>query len=182
MRGVEAADVKRRIRFGVAEPLSLREADLERQVLALHAGEDVVASAVENAGNPLNCVSGQTLAQGLDDGNPAADRRLEMQLRPRSLGKGRELEPMRREHRLIGRNDRYPAGKRSFGRLKRDSIGAADQFDEYVDFGGGGKFRCAREVDGVAKIDAALVLAARAIGEDREFASRPCDEPFPLPL
>ena len=82
MRGVEAADVKRRIRFGVAEPLSLTEADFERQVLGLHAGEDVVASAVENSGNPLNCVSGQTLAQGLDDGNAAADRRLEMQLRP----------------------------------------------------------------------------------------------------
>ena len=89
---------------------------------------------------------------------------------------------MRREHRLIGRNDRYPAGERSFGRLKRDSVGSADQFDEYVDFGGGGKVRCAGEVDGVAKIDAAVALAARAIGEDREFASGPGDEPGPLPL
>ena len=70
MRGVEAADVKGRIRFGVAEPLSLGEADLERQALGLHAGEDVVAGAIENAGNALNAFPARLSRRVLMTGMP----------------------------------------------------------------------------------------------------------------
>ena len=88
VRRVEAADVESRVRFGVAEPLSLAEADVERQVVGLHARQDVVAGAVEDAGDPLDRVSGQTLAQGLDDGYAAADRRLEKERRLVALRTG----------------------------------------------------------------------------------------------
>ena len=123
VRRIEAADVKAWIRLGIAEPLSLAKADLERQVLALHAGEDVVAGAIENTGNPLDCVSGQALSQGLDDRYPAAYSRFKKELRPGSLGKGSELETMRREHRLIRGNDRRAACKRGLRRVKRDPVG-----------------------------------------------------------
>ena len=135
VRGVEAADVEGRIRLGVAQPLRLAEAGLERQVLGLHARKDVVAGAVEDAGNALDRIAGQALAQGLDDGNAAADRRLEEQLRARSLGQAREFEPMRGEHRLVGGDDGQRRAQAPPHRVERRSIGAADQFDENVDVG-----------------------------------------------
>ena len=79
MRGVEAADVEGRIGLGVAELLRFGEADVERQSFGLHAREDVVAGAVENAADAPHRIAGEPLAQGLDDGNAAADRRLEGQ-------------------------------------------------------------------------------------------------------
>ena len=93
MCGVKAADVKCRIGLRIAKPLSLAEADLERKMLGLHAREDVVAGAVEDAGDPLNRIAGQALPEGLDDGYSAADRRFEEQLSARSLGDSREFEP-----------------------------------------------------------------------------------------
>ena len=108
VRGVEAADVKARIGLRIAEPLSFAETDLEREIVGLHARQNVVAGAVENAGNPLNCVAGQALAEGLDDGYAAADRSLEEQLRARSLRQCRKLEAMRGEHRLVRRDHRRP--------------------------------------------------------------------------
>ena len=77
VRRVESADIESGIRLGVAEPLRLAEAGVERQVVGLHPGQDVVTGAVEDAGNALDRVAGQTLAQGLDHGNSTADRRLE---------------------------------------------------------------------------------------------------------
>ena len=49
MRGVVAVDVEGRIGLGIAEPLRLGEAGVEGQALLLHAGQDVVAGAVEDA-------------------------------------------------------------------------------------------------------------------------------------
>ena len=77
MRGVEAADVEGRIGLGVAEPLRLGETFLEGQLLALHAREDVIAGAVEDAVDALDRIAGEALAQRLDDRNAAGDRRLE---------------------------------------------------------------------------------------------------------
>ena len=158
VRGVEAADVKGRIGLRIAKPLSFAEADLEREIVGLHARQDVVASAVENAGNPLNRVPGQALAERLDDGYAAADRGLEEQLRARSLGKRRELEAMRGEHRLVRCDDGRPARQRGLDGVERDALGAADQFDENVDVGGGGKLRCVGEVDRAAEIDPPVIL------------------------
>ena len=75
--GVEAADVEGRIGLGVAEPLRLGEAVLEGELLQLHAREDVIAGAVEDAVDALDRIAGEALAQRLDDRNAAGDRRLE---------------------------------------------------------------------------------------------------------
>ena len=77
VRGVVAANVEGRVRLGVAEPLGVGETCLERQPVGLHPRENVVAGAVENAIDAPHCIAGERLAQGLDDRNAAADRRLE---------------------------------------------------------------------------------------------------------
>ena len=74
--GVEAADVEGRIGLGVAEPLRVGEADVERQGLRLHPRQNVVAGAVENARDAADRVARQALAQRLDHRNAAPDRRL----------------------------------------------------------------------------------------------------------
>ena len=49
--GVEAADVEGRVGLGVAEPLRVGQALGEGEALQLHARQDVVAGAVEDAGD-----------------------------------------------------------------------------------------------------------------------------------
>ena len=133
MRGVEAADVEGRVGLGVAEPLRLGEADVERQVLRLHPRQNVVAGAVENARDALDRIAGEALAQRLDHRNAAADRRLEEERRAVGLGQRGEFQPVRGDHRLVGGDDRQAAPERRLDRLERDPVGAADQFDEDVD-------------------------------------------------
>ena len=49
LRGVVALDVEGRIGLGIAEPLRLAQAIVEGDALLLHAREDVIAGAVEDA-------------------------------------------------------------------------------------------------------------------------------------
>ena len=187
VRGVEAADVEGRIGFGVAETLGLGEADVERQVVGLHARQDVVAGAVEDAGDALDRVSGEALAQRLDDRNAAADRGLEEERRVVRFGQRREPHPVRGEHRLVGGDDRQPARQRRLDRLEGGAVRPADQFDEDVDVGGRGhrggvveEMRAAEIDPHVAEADVAPV--ARAVGGEDAFAARARDEPRALPL
>ena len=105
MSGVEAADVEGRVGLGVAEPLRLGEADRERQPLRLHARQNVIAGAVENAADAMHRVAGEALAQRLDHGHAAADRRLEGQRDVLRFREARQFDAMRGEHRLVGGDD-----------------------------------------------------------------------------
>ena len=80
------------------------------------------------------------------------------------LGAGRELETVRREHRLICSDDGSPTRKRSLDGVERDSLSAADQLDENVDVSGAGQLRSTGEVSSAPKIDAAVVLTPSAEG------------------
>ena len=57
--GVEAADVEGRVGLGIAEALRVGQAVLEGQALQLHARQDVVAGAVEDAVDARDRVAGQ---------------------------------------------------------------------------------------------------------------------------
>ena len=59
---IVALDVEGRIGFGIAEPLGVLEAFLEGQAFRLHAGQDVVAGAVEDAEDAGDRVAGQGFA------------------------------------------------------------------------------------------------------------------------
>ena len=78
--GVVPIDVGRRIRLGVAQRLRLFQRIGKRQPGAIHAGEDVVARAVQDAGHAQQPVAGQPFPDSADDRNAAGNRRLEQQL------------------------------------------------------------------------------------------------------
>src|SRR6202163_2830577 len=77
--GVMTVDVERRIGLGITKALRVLQAFGERQSFLFHPGQDVVAGAVEDAVNAIDVGTGEAFAQGFDDGNRSADRRLEIQ-------------------------------------------------------------------------------------------------------
>ena len=58
---------------GEADPLRVGEDGVERRALAGHAGEDVVAGAVEDAQDGLDVVTDQAFAKRLDARDATAD-------------------------------------------------------------------------------------------------------------
>src|SRR3546814_17042353 len=83
VRGVDAVDVEAGVRLRVAEPLRLGQHALEvlsgggrlrgggTVLVAGHAGQDVVAGAVEDAVDAVAAVGGEAPSQALDAGNSA---------------------------------------------------------------------------------------------------------------
>ena len=67
LRGVVALDVGGRVGLGVAETLRVGEDVLELGALLVHAVEDVVRRAVDDAHDPLHAVAGERVAQRPDD-------------------------------------------------------------------------------------------------------------------
>ena len=180
--GVETADVECRVGLGIAELLRLGEAGLERQPLGLHSGEDVIAGAVQNSANPTHRVAGEPLAQRLDDGNAAADGRLEGERGTLDFGQPRQLHAMRGEHRLVGGDDGQPAleGRRD-GLIGR-AVGAADQFDKEIDLAFLGEFdRIGEKVD-LVRPEPAVAIRARADRRDVDIAACALVEIGPKPL
>ena len=103
--GVEAADVEGRIGLRVALGLRLLQHVGERAALLLHLGQDVVAGAVEDAVDAAHLVAGERLAQGLDDGDAAGDRGLEVERDAVLLGQLGQLGAVLGEQRLVGGDD-----------------------------------------------------------------------------
>ena len=99
----------------------------------LHAREDVVAGAVEDAVDARDAAAAETLAQGLHDRDAAGDRRLERERRVVFLGEPRERDAVTREQRLVGGDDRPADGERRLDRALGRIALPAHQLDEHVD-------------------------------------------------
>src|SRR4030095_14288031 len=88
----------------------------------------------DDAVDGLDGVSRQSLLQRMDDGNAAAYARLKSNVNALSGRGGEDFFPMKRQHGLVCRDDRFPGGNgiqdQAFGKIT-----AADQFDDDVDGG-----------------------------------------------
>ena len=89
---------------------------------------------------------------------------------------------MRGQHRLVGGDDREAARQRRLDRFVCDAVGAADQFDQDVDFGGGGHRRRIFEEARAAEIEPALTPMAHAIGRKNALSAHARGESAALPL
>ena len=166
MRRVETADVEGRIGFRVAEPLRLAQAVREGQRFLFHPCQDVIAGAIEDAIDALDGITGQSLAQGLDDRYSARDRSLEGQRDALLLGEPGEPHAVLGEQRLIGRDKGFARAKRRFGCVERHALLAPDQFDEKIDARGPRQSHAIVEPGEAGEIDPApfLPLAGRNSG------------------
>ncbi len=176
MGGVGAIHVKRRVGLGVALALGLLQNVGVAAAILGHAGEDVVAGAVEDALQREDLIGGEPLAEGADDRDAAADRRLEGDGLAVLPARVEDLGAVRRQQRLVGGDDVLARGQQIEHRLP-GPVNAADDFDRDLDrrvvdhlleIGGDerpGKIHIARLVE-IAQHDAAqLERSAGAGGE-----------------
>ena len=129
VRRVEAVDVERGIRLGISELLGVGQDFVEGTPLVLHAREDVVAGAVEDAVDLLDLVAGKALAHGADDRDAAAHGGAEVDVHPVLRGRVEDLLSVFGEKLLVGRDDGLPGVEgREDERLR--NAGAADRLDD----------------------------------------------------
>jgi hypothetical protein len=134
VRGVDALDVEGRVGLGIAERAAPRPAHRRSPALVAHLGEDEVAGAVDDAGDPLDMVGGQALAQGLDDGMPPATAASKATVTPFGLGGGEDLVAVQRDQRLVG-GDHVLAVLDGLQHQLAGRRIAADQLDDDIDLG-----------------------------------------------
>ena len=115
--GVVALDIEGRVGLGIAETLGVLQAGLEGQPLQLHAREDVVAGAVEDAVEARDGVAGERLAQRLDDRDAAGRRGLEGERDAIGLGQLGQRHAVMGEQRLVGGDDRFAGRQRGLDRV-----------------------------------------------------------------
>ena len=99
---VNAINVDGRIGFGVTQALCFGQHGLEIRATLVHLGEDVIASAIDDASHSLNAIAGQAFTNGLDDGNAARYRSLERHHDALALSGVKDLVAMQRDQRLVG--------------------------------------------------------------------------------
>ena len=183
LRSVVALDVEGRIGLGIAEPLRLAQAILERDALLLHAREDVIAGAVEDAVDAGERIAVEPFAQRLHDRDAAGDRRLEIERHTLALGERRKLVAMRRQQRLVGCHHRFAGGERGLDRTLGRVPCSADHFHQDVDAGIAGKLHRIGGPAHLFQIDRALLAArTRAHGDDLDRAPAARDELVALAL
>ena len=132
VRRVHAVDVEGGIGLGIAEALRVGERLGEFPPALAHLRQDVVAGAVQDAGDALEAVGRQPLAQRLDDRDAAGDRRLEGQRHALHLRRTGEGGAMDGEQRLVRRHHRLAGGQRGLDRGAGRALGAADGLDHHV--------------------------------------------------
>ena len=107
MLRIVAVDVERRLGLGVALRLRVLEHRRKVRPFELHAGEDVIAGAVDDAVEVGDAVADEAFAQGLDDGNAAADAGLVVKVRAVLPRRGEQLLAVRGEQGLVGGDHRF---------------------------------------------------------------------------
>ena len=134
--GIEAVDVGRRVGLGVALGLGVGKHVGVIGTLGVHARQDVVGGAVEDAGNGQDLVAHQVVLERADDGDTAAAAGFALDLNAaltRLLGKRLDMTA---EQGLVGGDDMLAVLKSGGENLGRGVL-AADQLDDDVDGGVG---------------------------------------------
>ena len=134
--GIEAVDVGGRIGLGVALGLGVGEHVGVIGALGVHARQDVVGGAVEDAGDGQDLVAHQVVLERADDGDTAAAAGLALDLHAalaRLLGERLDVAA---EQCLVGGDDVLAVLKGRGENLGRGVL-AADQLDDDVDGGVG---------------------------------------------
>ena len=132
VRGVHPFHVEGGVGFRVAEPLRLAEHVGERGAAIAHLGQDEVAGAVDDPGEPLDAVPGQPFAQRLDDRDAAGHRGFERHHHAAGVGGLEDGIAVRRDEGLV-RGDHVLAATNRLEDEPAGRVGAADELDDDVD-------------------------------------------------
>ena len=127
---VEPVEIGRRIRFGQAERLRFGDGLVERELRLFDARHDEVAGAVQNAGETIDLV--RAMAQVPDDRQRGGGRGFAVERSGGALRQHAQVRELRRQQRLVGRDDRLARGEGS----RQDGLHrrSAGDLDDHVHF------------------------------------------------
>ena len=129
---VMAVNVQVRRRLGVTVLLRVGEHAGKVRALGLHARQNVIAGAVDDAVNRGKLVRDKTLAQRFDDGNAAADAGLVIKIRAAFRRGRKQFRAVRGEQGLVGGDHGFALRERGENHRPGDAA-AADEFDDDLD-------------------------------------------------
>jgi len=132
VRRIHALDVESGVGLGVAQALRFLQHRVERQALVAHFRQNEIRGAVDDAGDPLDAIGREPLAQRLDDGNAARHRGLEAHHHAFFLRRCKNLVAVRGQQRLVGGDHVLAVRDGLQNEFLGDGI-AADQFDHDID-------------------------------------------------
>ena len=164
-RRIEAVDVGGGVGLGEALRLRLGERVVVGHVVLDHAREHVVGGAVDDAHDRGDLVGDERVLQRVDDGDAAADRRLEGDLAVRLARGAHDLLAVGGHDGLVRRDDVLAGRKRAQDDLARRR-GAADELDHDVDLGVGHHLVPVGGEDAAEPAGLGLLGAARAYAHD----------------
>ena len=133
MRGVVAFDVEGRIGLGITQALRFAQAFIEAETILLHARQDVITGAVEDAVDARERIAVEPFAQRLHDRNAAGNRGFEIERNAVALGEHGEFLTVPGEQRLVGGNHRFAGRKRGLDRPFGRIALPANDFDQNID-------------------------------------------------
>ena len=130
--GVDAIDIKRRLGLGIAKRLRVRKDLVKRLAGLFHAGQDVVAGAIEDARHARHTVACQPFAKRLNRRDSAGNGGLIHQRDIILLGEAGQPCAMMRQHRLVGCDDMLSCFQRPCHKIQRDALFPANHLDHDV--------------------------------------------------
>ena len=132
--GVVAVDVERGFGLGIAQALSIGQHIGELGPLELHPGEDVVAGAIDDAGDARDPVSGEGFPERLDDRNTPGHGGFVVEVGLMLRSQGEEFWAVGREESLVGGDHRLAQFEGCTDHLAC-CCHSAHQFDHELDLG-----------------------------------------------
>ena len=129
---IYAFNVKSGVGLRVAQGLGLLQDGVKRQAFVAHLRQDEIGRAVDDAGNPLDAVGGQALAQGFDDGNATCHRRLKGHHHTLAVRGFKNLCSMHRQQGFVGGDHMLARLNRGHDQLAGNAI-ATNEFHHDID-------------------------------------------------
>jgi hypothetical protein len=141
VRGIHAFDVESGVGLCITQCLGLLQHSVKRQAFVAHLRQNEVGRAIDDAGNPLDAVGGQALAQGFDDGNAPRHRCLESHDDALAVRRFKNLCAMHRQQGFVGGDHVFARSNGGHDQLTGNAI-AADEFHHDVNIGVGHHRTC----------------------------------------
>ncbi len=156
VRGIDAFDVEGRVGFGIAQRLGFGQHVGEGAAFFTHFGEDEVAGAVDDAGQPVDAVGRQTFADRLDHRDTTGHCGFEGNDNPLLARLGKDLVTVHGDQRLVGGHHVLAILDGLEHQVTRHGV-ATDQLDDNVDL------RVARNVEHISGNGGTGNLAVRVL-------------------
>ena len=156
--GVYAFHIKGGIRFGIAQRLRFSQHIGKLPALVAHLGQDEIAGAINNAGQPFDTVASKALTQRLDDGDAPRYRRFETHLYAMFIGEGKDLVSELGDKRLVGSDHMLAIANGGFHQLPGHR-GAADKLHQNIHCRIPGHVKYITADAGIAELTAVIIMA-----------------------